>query len=247
MNVAVFIPCYIDQLFPKVGLATVDLLERFGLNVSVPDAPSCCGQPMANMGAGREIGSFASQWVKAFAPFDAVVCPSGSCTHMIVHEYEHWLHDDPTYASVRARTFELCQFLTRKVGLDRIGGRYAKKVGLHRSCHGLRGLRLGPGSERMETGDDLQDMLLRRLEGIELVSLQRRDECCGFGGSFAVSEAAVSTRMGLDRLQDHLSAGAEEIVAGDSSCLMHLMGLASRQKLPLTFRHIAEVLAEAGS
>jgi L-lactate dehydrogenase complex protein LldE len=129
------------------------------------------------------------------------------------------------------------------VHLDRLGVRFPHRVGLHNSCHGLRELRLGRSSERMEADYSLARQLLQLVEGIELVELKRPDECCGFGGTFAVSEEAVSCQMGLDRIADHEQAGAEVITAGDMSCLMHLEGLLRRQKKPIRVMHIAQILA----
>ena len=242
---ALFIPCYVDQLYPKVGLATVRVLERVGVRAEFPEEQTCCGQPMANAGVADAVTPLARRFLDVFAGYDAVVCPSGSCASMVRNHYEGYVGGDPRYPGVKKVTYELCEFLTDVVGVKELRGRYPHKVGLHQSCHGLRELRLGPSSERMEQRPNKVEGLLRGLEGIELVPLQRRDECCGFGGTFSVTEEAMSCMMGRDRLADHLSAGASVVTGTDVSCLMHLEGLARRDRKPLRFLHVAEVMAEA--
>ena len=245
MKVALFIPCYVDQLYPGVGLATARVLERVGCEVVYPEDQTCCGQPMANAGFEAEAAPLARRFLDVFAGCEAIVCPSGSCTSMVRNHYHPLVGGDPRYPAVRAATYELCEFLTDVLGVRRLDGRFARRVGLHQSCHGLRELRLGAGSERRVAPFDKVAPLLRSLEGLELVSLSRPDECCGFGGTFAVVEEAVSCLMGQDRIADHLRAGAEVVTGTDVSCLMHLDGLARRTGAPLAFRHVAEVLAEA--
>jgi L-lactate dehydrogenase complex protein LldE len=244
-QVGLFIPCYVDQLYPKVAMATLEILERFGCDVEFPAAQTCCGQPMANTGCTADAVPLARKFVSIFQDFEYIVCPSGSCTAMVRHHYEELLHDDPGYARVKPKTFELCEFLTDILKIDSIKGRFPHRVGLHNSCHGLRELRLGSSSEMMVEKFNKAGQLLQGLEGIELVSLKRSDECCGFGGTFAVAEEAVSCMMGLDRIHDHEQAGAEVITAGDMSCLMHLSGLITRQKSPLRVMHVAEIFHAA--
>ncbi len=246
MHVALFLPCYVDQLYPDVGLATVELLEQCGCTVHFPEAQTCCGQPMANTGCREEARPLAERFLEVFGDYEHVVCPSGSCTAMVTHHYEEYLAGRSGFEQLKRRTFELCQFLVEVVHLDRLSVRFPHRVGLHNSCHGLRELRLGRSSERMEPDFSLARQLLQRVEGIELVELRRPDECCGFGGTFAVSEEAVSCQMGLDRIADHELAGAEVITAGDMSCLMHLEGLIRRQKKPIKVMHIAQILAGRG-
>jgi L-lactate dehydrogenase complex protein LldE len=242
-HVGLFIPCYVDQLYPDVGLATVELLERHGCTVEFPPEQTCCGQPMANTGCVNDAVPLARRFVDIFRPYDYVVCPSGSCTAMVRQHYHDLVHDHPDYESVRAKTFELCEFLHDVLLVEKIAGRFPYKVGLHQSCHGLRELRLGSCSEVMGPRFSKAGKLLASLEGIELVELKRADECCGFGGTFAVQEEAVSCMMGLDRIHDHEQAGAEIMTAGDMSCLMHLWGLIRRQNKRLKVMHVAEILA----
>jgi L-lactate dehydrogenase complex protein LldE len=245
MRVALFIPCYIDQLYPRVGLATVRVLERLGVEVVYPEAQTCCGQPMANAGYAAEAAPLARRFVEVFRGFEHVVCPSGSCASMVRNHYDALVPGLPGLEAVKRSTYELCEFITDVLKVGRVPGRYPRKVGLHQSCHGLRELRLGSASERMEAPYSKVASLLSSLEGIELVPLTRADECCGFGGTFAVVEEAVSCGMGRDRIADHVKAGAEVVTATDVSCLMHMDGLARRARQPLQFRHVAEVLAEA--
>jgi L-lactate dehydrogenase complex protein LldE len=245
MKVALFIPCYVDQLYPKVGLATVRVLERLGVEAEFPEEQTCCGQPMSNAGVAEAAAPLARKFLDVFAGYDAVVCPSGSCTSMVRNHYEHLVGGDPRYPTLRKTTYELCEFVTDVLGQKALRGRFPHKVGLHQSCHGLRELRLGSGSERMEPKHDKVGQLLAGLEGIELVPLTRADECCGFGGTFAVAEEAMSCMMGRDRVADHVRAGAEIVTATDVSCLMHMDGLARRGRTKLKFMHVAEVLSEA--
>ena len=245
MRVALFIPCYVDQLYPQVGLATARVLEKLGVRAEFPEEQTCCGQPMSNAGVAEAARPLAEKFLGVFGGYDAVVCPSGSCTSMVRNHYQPYLGGRPGFDQLRKSTYELCEFVHDVLGQRRLAGRYARKVGLHRSCHGLRELRLGSGSERLLPREDKVEALLAGLDGIELVPLQRPDECCGFGGTFAVAEEAMSVMMGRDRIADHVAAGAEVITGTDVSCLMHLDGLARRERRPVRFLHVAEVLAEA--
>jgi len=249
-RVGLFVPCFIDQLYPRVGLATVDLLERFGVTVEFPEAQTCCGQPMANSGCTDAAKPLAERFVQIFQHYDHIVCPSGSCAAMIRQHYHEYFHHSPleaAYEQVRAKTFELCEYLTDVLKVGTLTGNYPHVVGLHQSCHGLRELRLGSCTEKVGPTFSKPRQLLERLTGIQLVSLSRPDECCGFGGTFAVSEEAVSCMMGLDRLQDHTECGSEIIAAVDMSCLMHLEGLAHRRQMKFQFKHIAEILLESNA
>jgi L-lactate dehydrogenase complex protein LldE len=248
-RVGLFIPCYIDQAYPHVGLATVRVLEKLGVTFEYPADQTCCGQPMFNSGCFRDAAKLARKVLKTFRGFDYVVCPSGSCTGMIREFYGILLEeekDDPAFRRLVGRTYELCEFIIDILGIERFEGSFPHRVGLHQSCHGLRGLGLGVPSELAladRTGKVRR--LLESLRGLELVTLSRSDECCGFGGTFSVFEPAVSSFMGLDRLADHERAGAEIIASYDVSCLMHLEGLIRRHRKPLRVMHLAEILDEA--
>jgi L-lactate dehydrogenase complex protein LldE len=226
-------------------MATVKVLERHGFRVEYPEDQTCCGQPLANSGCAPDARPLAQRFLQLFGGYDFVVAPSGSCVSMIRDHYRQFLDGQPRFEHLRQSTYELCEFLTDVKGLARLEGRFPHRVGLHQSCHGLRALRLGSGSERRVPSFNKVRSLLEGLEGIRLVELTRPDECCGFGGTFAVTEEAVSCMMGRDRLADHERAGAELVTAVDMSCLMHLEGLIRRDGRPLRVMHVAELLAES--
>ena len=244
MSVALFVPCYIDQFFPEVAIATLELLERLGVEVDYPPGQTCCGQPMANTGCRTETAPVAKRFVEIFADYDAVVCPSGSCTAMIRHHYSEFFEaDDPRFAHVAARTFELCEYLHDELKIDHLDVSFPHRVSLHQSCHGLRELRLGASSEAMTPRVDKVRSVMNLVRDIEWCGLQRVDECCGFGGTFAVNEPDVSAMMGRDRVADHLDSKSEFIAAADMSCLMHMDGIIRREKKPIRVIHVAQILA----
>ena len=245
MTVGLFVPCYIDQFYPGVARAVLEILERGGASVQVPEAQTCCGQPLANSGHETETFELMHRTASLFADCDRIVCPSGSCSYHIREHYEK-VPQSEEIVHLRRNVREFCRFLDDYPEFipDRIHFPY--RTGLHQSCHGLRGLRLGRASELMEPDHSIPEDLLSRAEGIELCRLGRSDECCGFGGTFAVKQEALSVQMGADRLKDHMNAGVEVITGTDSSCLMHLEGLAKRRRMPLRFLHIAEILNSTG-
>ncbi len=245
LTVGLFIPCYIEQLYPRVGLAALRLLERHGVRAEYPEEQTCCGQPMANSGCTSDAVPLARKFLRLFRGYEYVVAPSGSCVSMVRHHYDSFLAGEPGLEHLKHSTFELCEFLVDVLKVGRVDGTFPHKVGLHQSCHGLRELRLASGSERRVPAFDKVRLLLSQLQGIELVELERSDECCGFGGTFAVNEEAVSCMMGRDRVADHERAGAEIVTGVDMSCLMHLDGLIRRDRRPLRVMHVAEVLAQA--
>ncbi len=240
--VGLFIPCYIDQLYPDVGLATLELLELAGCRVEYPLDQTCCGQPMANTGCLDEAKPLAKRFVEQFSKYDYVVCPSGSCTSMVVNHYHGLVDETEEYHQLQKKTYELTAFLVDVVKFEAFPDSFPHVVGLHQSCHGLRELRLGRSSERQVPEFGKARELLEKIQGIKLAQLTRGDECCGFGGTFAVSEEAVSCMMGNDRIHDHETAGAEVLAGGDMSCLMHMQGLILRQKKPMKVMHIAQIL-----
>lgn len=242
-RVGLFIPCYIDQFYPQVGLATVELLSRLGVDFEFPRAQTCCGQPMANTGCAEQTRPLARRFVEIFKEYDAVVCPSGSCVAMVRHHYDEYFDNDPEFERLKQRTYELCEFLTDILRVKSLDVRFPHRVGLHQSCHGLRELRLGRSSELMQASFNKARQALELVQEIEFIELKRPDECCGFGGTFAVAEEAVSCMMGRDRIHDHLQGRAEVMTATDMSCLMHLDGLIRRDSQPLHVMHVAEILA----
>jgi Fe-S oxidoreductase len=243
-TIALFLPCYVDQFYPHVGIATIQLLEKLGCKVSFPLDQTCCGQPMANAGYERDTVGTARHFIKTFKDFDYIVAPSGSC---VLHVKEHspvisGLESDQ--AAMHHKIFELTEFLVDVLKVGPITGSYPHKVGFHSSCHGQRGLRLSASSELNEPPFNKAKQLLEGLKGLEWVELDRKDECCGFGGTFAVTEEALSVQMGRDRLADHQKNQVEILAGGDMSCLMHMQGIASRNGNGITFKHIAEILNE---
>jgi L-lactate dehydrogenase complex protein LldE len=244
-KVGLFIPCYVDQLYPHVGLATYRVLNQLGLDIEFPEEQTCCGQPMANSGCADETQPLAERFLRVFGKYDHVVAPSGSCVSMVRNHYAQWLEGQPGFDHLRASTFELCEYLVDVVGVTKVDGDFPRKVGLHMSCHGLRELQLGRSSEKMVPAFNKARQLLAQLKEIELIELTRPDECCGFGGTFAVNEEAVSSLMGRDRIADHLQGGAEVITGFDVSCLMHLEGIIRRENTRMRVMHIAEILEGA--
>jgi L-lactate dehydrogenase complex protein LldE len=241
MKIGLFIPCYIDQFYPRVAIATYELLKKQGLQVDYPLQQTCCGQPMANAGYNSLTSGCNRNFLDNFLSFDYVVAPSGSC---VAHIRDHF-HDDkrPEEAEqVRSRTFELTEFLTDILHMEQVTARFPFKVGLHQSCHGQRLLHLSSMSERVAPQFSKAEQLLRGVNGLDLVKTERLDECCGFGGTFCVTEEAISVSMGQDRIQEHEANGVSYITGGDVSCLMHLEGLLKRKKSPIQVIHFAEIL-----
>jgi L-lactate dehydrogenase complex protein LldE len=241
MKVGLFVPCYVDQFYPKVAIATLELLESLGCDVHFPLNQTCCGQPMANSGFARLTTACDANFMDNFKDFDYVVSPSGSC---ILHLKEH-LHNEKAEKNaeiLRGSVFELTEFLTDVLKVQSLPARFPHRVGYHVSCHGQRGLGLSSNSETVSEPFSKPLELLKMVNGLALVTLKRGDECCGFGGTFCVTEEAVSVKMGKDRVADHLAQNVEYIVGGDMSCLMHLEGILKRQKSTVKIIHIAEIL-----
>ncbi len=241
MKVGLFIPCYVNQFYPNAAKATLQLLQKLGVDVAYPAKQTCCGQPMANSGFEHLSQGCNDLFVENFAEFDYVVGPSASC---VLHIKDH-LHSDtaPEEAMmIREKIYELVEFLTDILKVDKLDARFPHKVGMHQSCHGLRGLHLAKMSELVGPPFSKPEKLLNMVEGLELVTLDRRDDCCGFGGTFCVAEEAVSVKMGKDRVTDHIKNGAEYITSPDLSCLMHLEGILHRDHSNVKVIHIAEIL-----
>lgn len=240
MTVGLFIPCYVNQFYPDAAIATLKLLERCGCNVVYPLNQTCCGQPMANSGYEHLTKDTNTLFIKNFSGFDYVVSPSGSCALHIKH---HLHGDNETEATkIRSTIYELTEFLVDVLKVENLKATFPHRVGVHQSCHGQRGLHLAQMTELVAPPFSKPEHLLRMVEGIELIDLSRKDECCGFGGTFCVVEEAVSVKMGKDRVQDHLDHDAEFITGVDMSCLMHMEGILNRQGSKVKVKHIAEIL-----
>ncbi len=230
-RVALFVTCLADTLFPDVGRATVTVLERLGIEVVFPLEQTCCGQMHANSGYPAEAAALAGRFVEVFEGFDAVVTPSGSCAAQVREHFGHLLGGDDR--GVPARTWELSQFLTGVLGIEDVGSGFEGSVAYHPTCHSLRLLRVGDGPRR----------LLEAVPGLDLVELPDAEECCGFGGTFAVKNADVSTAMLDEKIAALTASGAGTVCACDSSCLMHIGGGLRRRGIDVRPLHLAEILA----
>ncbi len=242
MRVALFIPCYIDAIYPEAGIATYELLQRFGVEVDYPLNQTCCGQPMANEGDQANAAAAEKLFVENFSGYDYIVGPAGSCVKHVKQHFDAIPQTDEVKA-VRAHTWELVEFLHDVLRVKAFPWAYFRyKATLHNSCSSIRGLHIAQPSEHMAPYFNKSEHLLRMVEGLELVSLDRPDECCGFGGTFCVTDEAVSARMGLDRVHDYVRHEAEFIISPDMSCLMHQQGIARKAGIDVKFIHIAQVL-----
>lgn len=245
MRIALFVPCYVDQLKPEVGLAALDVLDTLGFEIAYPEDQTCCGQPFLTAGDPDRARALGHHYIDVFEDFDEIVTVSASCAAMVRRQLP-LLVPGSRAENVAGRTREFCEFLVDQGVASRPLGRFPNRVGLHASCHALRDLRLGTATETREPARlDPAQALLASIAELELVDLVRRDECCGFGGLFCIEEEAVSCRMGLDRLADHRAAGADVIASSDVSCLLHLDGLARKEGFALRTMHVAEVLASS--
>jgi L-lactate dehydrogenase complex protein LldE len=223
MNVALFITCFNDTLFPAAGRAVVEVLERVGCTVEFPLEQTCCGQMHVNSGYEHEAGGMMSRFERVFGEYDAVVSPSASCVAH-VRERIGGMHD---------RVFELTEFLIDRLGVVDVGASFPHRVTLHPTCHSLRLLQIGDRPRR----------LLEAVRGIELVELGAERECCGFGGTFAIKNADTSMAMLSDKVRHVLDTQAEVCTSADTSCLMHIGGALRRQRTGVRTMHLAEILA----
>ncbi|MGW5113418.1 (Fe-S)-binding protein [Nocardia sp. NPDC004123] len=239
MRIALFVTCLVESMFPDVGKATVTLLERLGHEIVVPPAQTCCGQMHINTGYPDAALGLVRNHVDAFAGYDAIVAPSASCVGSVRHQHAAVAHRarDKGLAtaatSVADSTWELSEFLTDVLGVEDVGAHYPHRVTYHPTCHSLRMLRV----------DDRPLRLLRNVSGIDLVELPAADQCCGFGGTFALKNPDVSTAMLADKMRHVQSTGAHTCTAADSSCLMHIGGGLSRLRAGTRTVHLAEILA----
>ena len=243
MKVGLFIPCYVDAVYPEVGLATWKLLKHLGIDVTYPENQTCCGQPMANAGFEKQAIPLAEKFEEKFKDFDYVVAPSVSCTAFVRINYPRLLGGSVHECQTAKKCMDVVEFLHDVVKVSRRLGTFPHKVSLHNSCHGVRELGLSSPSEEHVTPFNKIKNLLQLVDGIDVVEPERPDECCGFGGMFSVEETAVSAQMGKDKLERHMQTGAEYITGPDCSCLMHMAGVAKKQGLNVGFKHVVEILA----
>lgn len=242
--VSLFVPCYVDQLAPEVGMASVRVLERAGCEVSYDPEQTCCGQPFLNIGEASAAATLGEKHLRQFEGHETIVCPSGSCVATVRNRYgELGIGLDEADRMQRQNTFELGEFLVRELGTTSLGARFEHRVAVLPSCHGLRDLGLGSPSELPGPSEPAPiDSLLDAVDGLVRVPSER-DECCGFGGMFAVKFPEVSARMGRARLREWADAGTEYVTSTDVSCLLHLEGLRRREGYGPQSIHLAELLA----
>jgi L-lactate dehydrogenase complex protein LldE len=243
MEVALMIPCYIDVFYPQVGIATLELLERLGIDVAYPKEQTCCGQPMANSGCYEEARATEEHCARVFGAFEYVVTPSGSCTHHIRNKFTAGA-DSQERENLTRNTYDLVEFLHDVLNVREFPwAKFEHKVAFHTSCSAIRGLNMASMTERVhDTVFSKPKALLNGVPGVQLVEFDRVDECCGFGGTFSATEEAVAAKMGYDKLAFMQKAAPDYIVSSDMSCLMHLQGCARRQEQDIPFLHIAEIL-----
>lgn len=245
MKIGLFIPCFMNELYPDICKATYKILKNLNLEIEYPLEQTCCGQPMANSGCSKDIETLAKNFVKTFKKYDYIVAPSGSCVSMVKEHYAPFFDNDNDYNHVKASVYEVCEFLHDVIGLDNlnIDVSFPYNVGVHNSCHGHRVLKLATASELNIPYNSKLKNLLSKVNDINIVELKREDECCGFGGTFSVAEEAISVAMGKDRIKDHLNSNAQVMTGADMSCLMHMDGIINRNKEPIKVMHITEILA----
>jgi L-lactate dehydrogenase complex protein LldE len=239
VHIELFITCYNDTLFPDTGKAVVAVLERLGHRVGFRAAQTCCGQMHYNTGYPREAAGMMRHFLRVFDQAETVCVPSGSCVAMIREHFPKMAEDSGDHGVRRAveellpRVWEFSELLVDKLGVTDTGARFAHSVTLHTTCHSLRGLKIGDRPVR----------LLERVRGLRYIPLAAADQCCGFGGTFAIKNPEVSTAMLGDKMGSVLETGAEVLTAVDNSCLMHIGGGLSRQHAPVRCLHLAEILA----
>jgi L-lactate dehydrogenase complex protein LldE len=236
-TVTLFIQCLVDSIYPEVGEAMVRIFHKLGIDLACPSRQTCCGQPAFSAGYRGEAKAVAERFIHIFESADAIVCPSGSCVTMVRHYYPQLFQEDPAWrgraALVAAKTFELTEYLVDVLGVVDLGAHYDGKITYHDSCHLLRSLRIEAQPRK----------LLRNVSGAELIEMFDSDRCCGFGGSFAVKYADISTAMLIDKVNHIINSGADTVVGCDMGCLMNIQGLLSRKGSAVKTMHIAQILA----
>lgn len=239
MRVALMVTCLADVLSPETGRAVVRLLRRLGVEVEVPEGQTCCGQPLVNTGYAEETVPVVRRFVDTFAGYDVVVAPSGSCVGSVRHQHAGVAHrsGDPqlqaAMAATAPRVLDLSEFLVDVLGVTDVGAYFPHTVTYHPTCHSLRMLGVG----------DRPTRLLQAVRGLRLVELPGAEQCCGFGGTFAVKNADTSVAMCADKVRHVRETDAEVLVAGDRSCLMHIGGMLQRTRSGVRTMHLAEILA----
>lgn len=237
MNVYLFIPCLVEDCYPRIGLAAAEVLEKAGCTVTYPEGQTCCGQMLYKQGHRDQLKAVAKRMVKLFSPAEAVVLPSGSCTAMI-RKYPTLFRDKESGMRVRtenlaSKTFELGEFLVRVLGKDDLGAEFNAKAVYHDSCQIGRALGLKDEPRR----------LLAKVKGLEMLPLDREDQCCGFGGTFSLQFPSVSTAVLEEKIASILTAQPDVVITAEVSCLMNIRGYLKKHKYSVKAVHLAEVLA----
>jgi L-lactate dehydrogenase complex protein LldE len=236
MRITLFIPCFIDQIYPQVGIHMADIFERLGHTIEYPDRQTCCGQPPFNTGFWDEARAVAEHALDCFAGAEVIVGPSGSCGAMMRVFYPQLFAGHPREREaieIASKTYEFSDFLVNQLGVTELGATFSGKVTFHDGCHGLRELGIKEAPRR----------LLAAVKGLELVEMQEAETCCGFGGTFSVKYPMISSAMAEVKCASIVETGADYVVSNDSSCLMQIQGLLDRQKRPIKCLHLTEILA----
>jgi L-lactate dehydrogenase complex protein LldE len=237
-KVSLFIQCLVDSMFPEVGDAMVKVFNRLGVPLEYPEGQTCCGQPAWNSGYREEARAAAHRFVKVFSGADKIVCPSGSCVHMVRNHYPELFADEDLefrmhVKEIGNRCYEFSEYLTDVLGVVNFGAKFEGDVTYHDSCHLLRGLGIAEQPRK----------LLRNVEGLRLIEMHDSDVCCGFGGTFSVNYPQISTAMVDEKIDNIVASGAEYVVGCDVSCLMNIRGRMARRGESVKVLHIAEILA----
>jgi len=244
MKVALFVPCYIDLIYPEVAIATLELLEKYNIEVIVPLNQTCCGQPTANEGDQENSAKIEKAFAENFQDLDVdyIVGPAGSCVKQIRQHFDA-IPQTEKVTAMRAKTIELVQFFTDVLKITDFSNiSFPHTIAIHNSCSSIRGLHITSRSEWMEPRYNKTEELLNSIKDITIKHIDRPDECCGFGGTFCVTDEAVSAKMGQDKVSDYVRNGIEYVVSPDMSCLMHQKGVSDKEKTYLKFLHVAQIL-----
>ncbi len=236
-TVTLFIQCLVDGIYPEAGEAMVKIFRKLGIDLICPTTQTCCGQPAFNAGYRREAGVAAKRFIDIFETAQVIVCPSGSCVTMVRHHYPQLFEDNDPWLQrarqVAAKTYELTEYLVDVLGVQDVGAHYEGKITYHDSCHLLRNLRIQSQPRK----------LLSKVSGAEFIEMHDADRCCGFGGSFAVKYADISSAMVADKVNNIVASGADTVVGCDMGCLMNIQGMLNRVGSDIKIMHIAQILA----
>jgi len=236
-NVTLFMQCLVDTIYPEVGEAVVRLLRKLGARLNCPTDQTCCGQPAFNSGYRAEARSAARHFIEVFENAETIVCPSGSCVNMVRNHYADLFRNEPRWLqrakTLASRTYELTEYIVDVLGIEDLGSGYSGTVTYHDSCHLLRGIGVGEQPRK----------LLRKLAAADFVEMNNSNQCCGFGGSFSVKYADISTAMVTQKVDNIIASGADTVVGCDMGCLMNIQGLLSRMDSNIKVMHIAQLLA----